>query len=116
MTGVILTLAGIFVVLSAIITAAESAVHSISESRVRTLVEEGFKGAERLSQVRRDLAAAGVAVLVIDMALNLAAVGLLTGEAVSQLGALAIPFAVPASVISVLIVSEALPRLIASRQ
>jgi CBS domain containing-hemolysin-like protein len=115
-TIVFLTLAGICVLLSAIVTAAESAVQSITESRVRTLVEEGFRGAEHLSQVRGELAAVGAAVLVSDMALNLTAVGFLTGEAAIRWGPWAILAAVPVSVVSVVVVSEALPRLIVSRQ
>ena len=116
MTAVLLILAGICVVLSAIVTAGESAVQSIAESRVRTLVDEGFRGAEHLSRVRGELAAVGAAVLVSDLALNLTAVGLLTGEAAVRWGPWSIPVAVPASVVFVVVVSEALPRLIVSRQ
>ena len=116
MTVVFLTLAGICVALSAIVTAAEAAVQSITASRVRTLVDEGFRGAERLSQVRGELATVGAAVLVSDLALNLTAVGLLTGVATLRWGPWAIPIAVPVAVVSVVVVSEALPRIIVSRQ
>jgi CBS domain containing-hemolysin-like protein len=83
---------------------------------VRTLVDEGFRGAGNLSRVRRELAAVGAAVLVSDMALNLTAVGLLTGVAAVRWGPWAILVAVPVSVVAVVVVSEALPRLIVSRQ
>ena len=36
--------------LSAILSACETAAYSIGEPRIRTLLEEGFKGAERLVQ------------------------------------------------------------------
>jgi putative hemolysin len=115
-TGLLLLLAGLFVVLSAILSAAESAAYSLGESRVRTIVEEGFRGADRLSAVRRELPSVRAAALLASSALNLAAVGLLTADAARRWDGRAIALVVPAAVLGVLVASEAVPRLIASRQ
>lgn len=116
MTGLLLLLAGVLVVLSAVLSAAESAAYSIGASRVRTLVEEGFRGSERLSHLRRSMPSVRAAVLLANAALNLTAVALLTAFSVERWGIAAVPLAVPVAVVGVLIASEAVPRLITSRQ
>lgn len=115
MTGSLMIVAGVLVLLSAIVSACETAAFSIGESRIRTLLEEGFRGAERLSEVRQAVPAVRAATLFVNSALNLAAVGLLAVAMSNQFGGTTALASVPIFVAGVLIVSEALPRLIASR-
>ncbi len=116
MTGALLLLVGLALFTSATLSAAESAAYSVGASRVRTLVEEGFRGAERLSRVRRDHVAIRSTVLVVNSVLDFASVGMLVAGATLQWGTLAIPIAIPLSALGVLLVSGGVPRLIATRQ
>ena len=51
MTGaIILSLLGLCLLLSAILTAAQTAAFQVSKSRMRTLKSEGFKGAKALAE------------------------------------------------------------------
>ena len=76
MTGAILTLLGLCLLLSATLTAAQTAAFQISESRMRTLKSEGFKGAEALTQVRRRAGNVGSSVRLITDTLNLGTMGI----------------------------------------
>ena len=49
MTGAILTLIGLCLLMSAALTAAQTAASKVSDSRLRTLQNEGFKGADALA-------------------------------------------------------------------
>jgi putative hemolysin len=107
---------GLTLVLSGALSAADSAVYSLGPSRVRTLVEEGFRGADGLNEARRTAASVRTAASIVSAVLNFASVGILVGAAVFRWGSLAIAPVVPASALLVLLVSRGIPRLIAARQ
>ena len=71
----VLGLIGLFLLLSALLTAAEAAAFQIGSSRLRTLQEEGFAGAEALTEVRRHAALVGSSVRLATGVLNLTALG-----------------------------------------
>ena len=114
--GGLLLLMGSILLLSASLSAIESAASSLSASRVRTLVDEGFRGAERLSQVQKNGPSIRTAVSVVNSVLDFSSVGLLVGGSVLRWGAVAIPTSVPAAALVVLLVSQGVARLIAARQ
>ena len=116
MTGLLLLLVGLILLFSTTLSVAESAAYSIGPSRVRTLVDEGFRGAAGLSRVRQDCPSIRAAVFVVHAGLDLCSVGLLVGGAVLRWGVIAIPTTVPAATLAVLLVSHGVPRLIAARQ
>ena len=107
--------AGVLVLLSAALTAAESAVYALGPSRVRTLVEEGFRGAERLHEARENGPAVAAAVSTVVALLDYSSVAILVGASLARWGAGALAVAGAPAVFGVLLVSGVLPRWIAAR-
>ncbi|HIF57747.1 MAG TPA: HlyC/CorC family transporter [Gemmatimonadetes bacterium] len=115
MTGAILILLGLCLLLSATLTAAQTAAFQVSESRMRTLKSEGFKGAEALTQVRRRAGNVGSSVRLITDTLNLGTmgIGVATGVLTLQRGPSALDVMV--GVVIIIVFADALPRSIAAR-
>jgi putative hemolysin len=115
MTGAILTLLGLCLFLSATLTAAQTAAFQVSESRMRTLKSEGFKGAEALTQVRRRAGNVGSSVRLITDTLNLGTmgIGVATGVLTLERGPSALDVMV--GVVIIIVFADALPRSIAAR-
>ena len=115
MTGAILTLLGLCLLLSATLTAAQTAAFQVSESRIRTLKSEGFKGAEALTQVRRRAGNVGSSVRLITDTLNLGTmgIGVATGVLTLERGPPALDVMV--GVVIIIVFADALPRSIAAR-
>lgn len=115
MTGAILTLLGLCLLLSATLTAAQTAAFQVSESRIRTLKSEGFKGAEALTQVRRRAGNVGSSVRLITDTLNLGTmgIGVATGVLTLERGPSALDVMV--GVVIIIVFADALPRSIAAR-
>lgn len=115
MTGAILTLLGLCLLLSATLTAAQTAAFQISESRMRTLKSEGFKGAEALTEVRRRAGNVGSSVRLITDTLNLGTmgIGVATGVLTLERGPPALYVMV--GVVIIIVFADVLPRSIAAR-
>ena len=115
MTGAILTLLGLCLLLSATLTAAQTAAFQVSESRIRTLKSEGFKGAEALTQVRRRAGNVGSSVRLITDTLNFGTmgIGVATGVLTLERGPPALDVMV--GVVIIIVFADALPRSIAAR-
>jgi len=115
MTGAILTLLGLFLLLSATLTAAQTAAFQVSESRMRTLKSEGFKGAEALTEVRRRAGNVGSSVRLITDTLNLGTmgIGVATGVLTLERGPPALYVMV--GVVIIIVFADVLPRSIAAR-
>ena len=114
-TSVLVSLVGLMLVLSVALSVAQSAVLSLSDSRLRTLVDEGFRGAEPLSDARKDFGPIHSAVSLATAALDLSGVGLLVGMAAIRWGAIALLPAIPGATLGVLMVSRGIPRLTTAR-
>ncbi len=105
----------LLVMASGLLSAAETAVFSVSRSRLRTLVEEGFAGADHLAAIRARSTSIQTAVHLLITILNLVAVGMavtmgaLLGGATGALVALAVAVAV------LLVLAEIVPRAVAFR-
>lgn len=102
MTGAVLTGAVILVLLSAALSAGEAAVASIGSSRLRTLLGEGFSGADQLLLAREQGAVVQVAVrfwkTILDMTGGAAAVLVVTASIGPAAGIVAATVAVVAVV------------------
>ena len=115
MTGAILTSLGLCLLLSATLTAAQTAAFQISESRMRTLKSEGFKGAEALTEVRRRAGNVGSSVRLITDALNLGTMGIAVATRVLTLERGPPVLDVMVGVVIIIVFAEVLPRSIAAR-
>ena len=106
--------AAVSILLSAVLSAAEAAAFAIGSSRLRTLEDEGFRGAEALADVRDRPDAVRMSLLVVTTPLDAVAVGasvivgmLLTGTPGGVLGMII-------GGGSVLILGQGIPRLLAT--
>jgi len=115
MTGAILTLLGLCLLLSATFTAAQTAAFQISESRMRTLKSEGFKGAEALTEVRRRAGHVGSSVRLITDTLNLGTMGIGVATGVLTLERVPPALYVMVGVVIIIVFADVLPRSIAAR-
>ncbi|MGD8321800.1 MAG: hemolysin family protein [Gemmatimonadota bacterium] len=115
MTNAVLGIVIVLLLLSALLTAACSAAFRIGASRVRTLQEEGFRGAEALAQLRADEIRTRAALRLVTGGLGYAAVGLALMTSEMALGTLATVGVLLVSVLAMLVLTDILPRIFASR-
>jgi CBS domain containing-hemolysin-like protein len=105
----------LMLLLSAGLTAARTAIFRIGESRLRTLLDEGFQGAEALSLVRGDAGRIQFGLRVLGSTLNLAIVGIATMASGLAWGSAAALGTLAGGIAVVLFVTDALPRTLAWR-
>ena len=101
---------------SAVLTAAHDAVFQIGRSRVRTLVEEGFDGAEALDRVRENKHAVQASVRVVTQAFDLSALAVIALTGVSTWGRASPLVSTIVGAVIVLVVADLIPHLIAARR
>ncbi len=106
----------LLVLLAAILTAAEAATFRVSSSRLRTLQEEGFAGADALVQLRGDPSRTRAATRLAFTAFVVSAGGLATLAGLLRQGAGAGVLALAVAVLVIMAVAVVLPRTIAARQ
>ncbi len=116
MNGLLLPGVGLVLLLSALLSTAELTAFGLSASRLRTLLDEGFRGAESLRRVQERAGSLRPAMSLASAALNLVAAGALVGLVVSRWGALSLLLAVPVVAAGILTLCQGVPRLLASRQ
>jgi putative hemolysin len=115
-SGFVLAAAAGLLLLSAVISAAESAAFTVGDSRLRTLLEEGFRGADNLARVREREASVRASTFLVNTGLNVAAGGLLVLMAAELWGIGAAWVAVPVATAGILTISEGAPRFVAGHQ
>lgn len=108
-------MAVLLVVMSGLLSAAETAVFSVSRSRLRTLVEEGFTGAEALARIRGRSTSIQTAVHLLITILNLVAVGLAVTMGALTAGATGALVALAIAVSGLIVLAEIVPRAVAFR-
>ncbi|MFC1660529.1 hemolysin family protein [Gemmatimonadota bacterium] len=113
---VAISLAVLLTLLSALSTASATAIYSVGGSRLRTLVEEGFRGATQLSEIRSRAGPLQGILFLFSSLSDLLAVGLATGTATLQWGLSGLLFGLPVSAFLVLLFGELLPRSFAARR
>ena len=115
MTGLVVGVVAALLVVSAFLTAVGAAVLQVGASRLRTLQEEGFAGAEELASLRTDEARTRMALRLLTRALNLAAVGMVTMSAEMAWGPVPALAVLAAAIVLVLLLTDVLPRVVAAR-
>jgi putative hemolysin len=113
---VVISVSTVLILLSAFFSASSTAVFSVGGPRIRTLREEGFKGAEELSELRTRTGPIQGILLFLASLLALLAVGVLTGWFALRWGLPGLLLGLLGSSLCVLILAELLPRSIAARR
>jgi CBS domain containing-hemolysin-like protein len=114
MTGVVVGVLAALVLLSAVLTAAGTAAFQVSGSRLRTLSEEGFKGADHLARLQAERGRTRSGLRIVTSALNLVVVGVGTMSSHLALGNAATIGILLAGILTVLFVTDVLPRTLAA--
>ncbi len=106
----------LLVLLSALITAGETAVYSITATRLRTLQDEGFEGAGELTRIRDQPQSLRGAIHVVATLLNFTALGgaVVLGADISGADGALVWLAV--ALPTILFLAEILPRALAGRR
>ena len=115
MTVIVLVFA-VLLLLNAFLSAASAALFSVGRSRLRTLREEGFQGAEELTEIRSRSGEVQNLLFVLGALLGLLAVGLLTGWMALGRGLPGLFATLFASTFGFLLFGEILPRSLAIRR
>lgn len=102
--------------MSAILTAVHDSVFQITRSHTRTLVEEGFDGAENIDAAREHKHAVQASVRVTTTVLNLSALALISLTGVSTWGRLGQVTSTLLGLVLVLTIADLIPHLIAARR
>ena len=103
------------ILVSAILTAAETAVFQIGGSRLRTLQDEGFRRADDLARLRTDSGRTRHGFRLVANALNLATVGIATMAGELAWGSFAGVGTLLVGIFVVLLLADVLPRTLATR-
>ena len=101
---------------SAILSAGEAAVFSVSKSRLRTIEEEGFDRAEALVRLRSEPDRVRNALILCNVVLNIVAAGIIVAAAVQLRGPIGAWFAIPLAAFGTVALGELLPRAVATRR
>lgn len=116
MTWILAGIALSLMLFSALLSAAEAAMLALAESQLRTLSDEGFKGAAELESVRADPGALFTALILLSTSTDAAAVGTLLwlGMFLDFPGFPWLPLVL--SLVGVVLLAELVPRMVAARR
>lgn len=107
-----LVAAGFLLALCVFFSTSATALFSLGEPRVRTLLEEGFRGGRPLAEIRQLGRAAEIWLRSLSYLSGLAAVGVATGWSAHRWGVVGFWTAFPLSLSAVLVAALLLPRLL----
>ena len=116
MTWLLGAAALVMIICSALLTAGEAAVFALGESSLRTLTEEGFRGAEALASLRATPSRLRASVLFLTGVFNLSALTLLMLAGVSSAGVTGGIITAALGVPVILLVGQLFPRAAAERR
>lgn len=116
MTWLLGAMALVMIICSALLAAGEAAVFALGESRLRTLSEEGFRGAEALADLRTTPARLRASVLFLTGVCNLSALTLLMAAGVWTDGIRGGLIAAVVGVPVILLGAQVFPRATAERR
>ncbi len=116
MTWLLVAVGIVLILFSALLSAAETATFAIGPARLRTLDEEGFQGAEALAALRARPEAMRGSLIVLSVALDGAAVGLLTLSGALWTGTLGATGGMLLALALAVTLGEVLPRTLAGRR
>ncbi|MGI9183006.1 MAG: hemolysin family protein [Longimicrobiaceae bacterium] len=109
-----LALLGFLVLLSGFFSGAEIALFSLGEARVRTLVDEGRRGARALAELKANPEKLLATILIGNNIVNIGAASLATALALDWFGSQGVAYATGAMTLLVLIFGEITPKGLAS--
>jgi len=112
LTTILLGLGLLLLVGSALLTAAQTACVTVGDSRLRTLVDEGFQEADKLSRLREEPVRFLDSYVLFDTVFNAGAAGLWVGASASA-GTGSVVVAAVVAVGTVLVAGELVPRAVA---
>ena len=116
MTAVLVVAVLTLLAVSAILSAAEAAAFAVSPSHLRTMREEGFQGADRLSELRDAGPQAQSTLLFLHTLLNVAAAGTVVALVTRRWDLVGVAVAVPLCTIGVVLLGEVVPRMLGARR
>jgi putative hemolysin len=112
----LLVIALFLLLASALISAAETAAFTPSDSQVRTLVDEGFRGADSLLRVRDDAEATHLTLRVLETLLDIGVTAVIVYIGVTDWGRFGLAASILGAVLLVLVLGEVVPRALARRR
>jgi CBS domain containing-hemolysin-like protein len=115
-TALGLTAAALLLLGSALLSASEAAVFSLTASSLRTLEDEGFRYAPRLAALRRDPGPLRATLLLFTTLLNVGTAGIVVADATLSTGVVGAVIALPATALAVYLLGEMMPRAAAVRR
>jgi CBS domain containing-hemolysin-like protein len=113
---VVLAVSAALLLLSAFFSASATAIFSVGGARIRTLLEEGFNGAEALSGLRTRAGTVQGLLFFLSSLASLLTVGLLTGWCALEWGLTGFLTGLFGSAALVLLLADVLPRSVAARR
>ena len=116
MMGVSATIVALLLLTSAVLTAVHDAVFQITRSHTRTLVEEGFDGADDIDKARERKHAVQASVRVTTTALDLTALSVIALTGVTTWGQANPVVSTILGAVIVMTVADLIPHLIAARR
>ncbi len=116
MTAAALTAAALLLLVSALLSAAEAAVFSLTDSSLRTLEDEGFRYAPDLVALRRRPDPLQGTALLLTTVLNVGVAGIVVADAALHGSTLGAAVSVPVSAIIIYLFGELVPRAAAGRR
>jgi putative hemolysin len=115
MIGLAGAVAGVLLLISAVLTAAQASVLQIGAPRLRTLQREGFRGAEALAEVRANDPTVRASVRLATRICNLTALGIVTVMGYETWpAAWAVFFVVLGGIVAVHVFADVLPHVVAA--
>ncbi len=114
MTGSVVAVA-LLLLVSGALAAAGAAVFQVGASHVRTLQDEGFRGAAELARLRSEPERTRGGIRLVESALKLAAVGIVGVVSEGEWGSLVSLATLAAAVLIALVAADLLPRAVAAR-
>jgi putative hemolysin len=116
LTGILFLGGGLSLLISSVLSAAETSTFSVGAVSLRTLREEGFRRAEVLQKVRDRAASIRAATFLANILLNGLTIGSFVAAGTLMAGAVGAAVALPLGLVLILLLGEGLPRLLATRQ
>ncbi|MDA0329102.1 MAG: CNNM domain-containing protein [Gemmatimonadetes bacterium] len=106
----------LLLIVSAVLTAADTAAFQIGASHIRTLLDEGFDGARELATVRENRLAQRASVRIITQVCDLAALSIMVLTGGGTFGAAGPIGSAVIGIIIVIVAADLVPQAIASRR
>lgn len=116
MMGLAAATVTLLLIVSALLTASYEAVSQIAKSHLRTLLEEGFEGADSLGALRENEDTTRIGVRLLTMILDLTTIGVIALTGVSTWGVANPVVSTVVGIVMIVLVAETIPNAVATRR